>query len=213
MSRESVQKEKPTLEGLTSPLLRALTCQKTHFSAHRIGSEVKIDMDGTTIGCVRVDKASPNVGLAFKLRYAASNPMFPIFYAKDGQYERKKVAAICSFMSVATKLRGLEYGRKTGFRIDYDEPGPKEWYEAFSNGHRGEVTEAYAVVQATTQANKYLTDVFAEVSSAIRSALGQDVKEAVERVTNELPFLVGHITAEEWVDLFNQYLVKQVHST
>lgn len=204
---ESKSRKRPSRDDLLSFLLERLRQRKPVFAAHRVQGEVRVDRDGKTVGYVRIEAASANVGLSLKVKKEYGGLAAPVVYAKDGQHERKKAAVVCAFLCHLLDDRPSEERVKSLSKY----ADSKNWFDSFDSGHKGELSEAYAVIQSVTSECKTLVDVFSLVGDAMKSARGEDLKESIDRVSKELPFLVGRISAEEWLGLFNTVVVDQVH--
>lgn len=202
-------RKRPSREELLSSLIKKLQERKPVFHAHRVEGEVRIDMNGTTVGYVRIEEASKNVGISFKVKKHYGSLAMPVVYAKDGQQFRKKASIICAFLMFLFDDRPSEERRKSRTSSLSDS---KNWYDSFSDGFQGELSEYQDVYNRLTKECKYLIDVFALVGEALRSARREDVEESVKRVTAELPFLTKKLSMEEWSALYTTAVVDQVHS-
>lgn len=211
-ARRAIEKKArkyPSQEELLEALLHQLRRRKPTFLCHRVKNEVRIDMNGTTVGYVRVDPASDNVGgVSFKIKKQYGGLAIPAFFSKPGQDERKKMAAVCSFLMYLFDDRPSEERAKSRA---YRYSDATNWYESFTNGLTGELTEAYSLYKAVTEECRYLIDVFHEIDRSIKSARGEDVAEAIVRVKKELPFLVKNVSPEDWAALYNEVVVDAVH--
>lgn len=170
---------------------------------------VRIDQNGTAKGYVNVDMASDSVGISLqsKMEWGGGRRL-PMVFAKSDQTERKKVAYVCAFIA------SLLDDRPSEERVAEPCVGvtdPKVWFDAFPEGLDGELRWAHATRQTVVDECRSLIDVFAEVDAAVKSALREDVSEAVDRVRKELPFLAGRLTEEEWLTLFREAVVDGVH--
>jgi len=205
VKKEAVRR--PTQEGLRKLLLAKLKSHRPVFASYRSGGSVRVDMNGTTVGYIDVAPASENVGLAFKSKKQWGGKAVTMVFAKDDQLERKRIAYVCSFLMTLFDDRPSEERRKPDPRAD-----PKNWYDGFSAGHVGEITESHAVYNEMKDACRTLIDVFSDVAEAVRSARREDVQEALTRVNKDLPFLVGKLSEEEWLELYRRTVVDQVHA-
>jgi hypothetical protein len=164
-------------------------------------------VDGTTVGSIEIAEASKNVGLSFQSRKAHGGQMLPTCFAKEDQYERKKVAYVCSFLGYLFDDRPSEERRVA---VVGALSNASDWYSKFSKGYLGE-SEAYRLWQELTKENRTLIDVFHDVGEAVKSARREDVAEAMTRVRHDLPFLIGKLSEEEWTEMYRQAVVDGVH--
>lgn len=198
---------RPTQEGLRKLLIAKLKTHKPVFKAQRTGGSVRIDMDGTTVGYIDVAPASENVGIAFKSKRQWGGKALTMVFAKDDQLERKRVAYVCAFLMCVFDDRPSEERKRLDPRAD-----PKSWYDGFSHGHKGEISESHAVYSEMKDACRTLIDVFGDVAEAVKSARREDVKEALDRVNKDLPFLTSKLSEEEWLEMYRKVVVDQVHA-
>lgn len=206
---EKKARRSPGREELLEALLHQLRRRKPTFLCHRVKNETRIDMNGTTVGYIRVDPASDNVGgVSFKVRKQYGSLAIPAFFSKPDQDERKKAAAVCSFLMYVFDDRPSEDRLKNRA---YRYSDATNWYESFSKGLTGELTEAHDLRKAVTDECRFLIDVFHEVDKSVKSARGEDVTEALERVRKELPFLVKNVSPEDWAALYSEVVVDAVH--
>ncbi len=191
-------------------LCARLKARKRTFHVRRSGNTVVVDVDGSTVGDIRVDDCSANVGLGFKVRHAHGGLIMPVVYAKKDQRQRKKVAVLCAYLMYLHDTRPSEERRESPITQSSD---PKVWFDLFDHSRKAEITDTHDVVSRVFDANRTVIDLFGLIDEAMKSACGEDVDEAVERVRKELPFLVGRITVDDWVALYNRTLVEQVHES
>lgn len=206
---KKARRKRPELAELMSVLLDRLRSRRPHFHSHRSMGSVRIDQNGTTKGYVNVEKASDSVGVSLQAKMEwGGGRRLPMVFSKSDQMERKKVAYVCAFVA------SLLDDRPSEERVSEPCVGvtdPKAWFDAFPDGYDGELKHAYEVRKAVSEECRSLIDVFSEVDAAAKSALRQDVSEAVDRVRKELPFLVGRLSAEEWLKLYHEAVVDGVH--
>lgn len=169
---------------------------------------VRIDQNGTTKGYINVDKASDTVGVSLQSKSDWRGRLLPMVFAKSDQIERKKIAYVCAFIASVLDDRPSEE-RQAEPCVGVTDP--KVWFDAFPGGYEGELKWAYATRKTVSDECRSLIDVFAEVDAAVKSACREDVAESVERVRKELPFLVGKLSEEEWLTIFRESVVDEVH--
>jgi hypothetical protein len=117
------------------------------------------------------------------------------------------VAYVCAFIAYLFDDRPSEEQKKG----PSDFTDPKVWYDSFSAGNMGEISESYALQKQFTDECRTLIDVFHDVAEAIKSARREDVEEALARVQKDLPFLVGKLSEDDWADLYRRAVVDGVH--
>lgn len=206
MKKRKVHKSLPELQ---SWLVSRLLAKKPVFHCHRTLGSVRVDVNGTTTLYIEIAKASDNVGVSFQSKRSGGGKLLPMVFAKDDQLQRKQVAYICAALATVVDDRPSEERREPVSGVT----DPKQWYDAFSAGSLGEISESFALYQDLTKACKYVIDVYGAVTDAVKSARREDVRESIDRVKKELPFLVGRLSSEEWLELFHTSAVELVHET
>lgn len=196
------------LASMAAPTLDLLRDRSPEFTTFRKEGVVTISLNGNVVGLIEVADGSGTHGINFQSKRPFGGTALPMVFARADKTERKRVAYVCAFISYLFDRRPSEE-RAKGVDPQAD---PKRWFSKFDrNKHVGD-QEAFYLQRDFIDACQSTIDIFHDVGDAVRSARREDVRESLERVQKELPLLTNKLSEEEWLLLYREHVVDEVHS-